>query len=158
MSERASLPTIGPLLWYREPKAAIAWLEQAFGFETRIVVEGADGGVVHSELTLGDGYIMVVGPPRGKAVSPAAFGGRATASVHVQLKDGLDAHCARARAAGAVIDREPEDQPYGDRVYTCADLEDHPWSFGQTVQAMTATEMADATGHKIHEKKEPAHG
>jgi uncharacterized glyoxalase superfamily protein PhnB len=157
MSERASLPTIGPLLWYRDPKTAIAWLEQAFGFETRLVVESADGGVIHSELTLGDGYIMVVGPPSGKAVSPAAFGGRSTQSVHVQLKEGLDAHCERARAAGAVVEREPATQPYGDRVYTCVDLEDHPWSFGQTVKAMTAAEMEAATGHRVKEK-DPAHG
>lgn len=151
MSDRSSLPTIGPLLWYRDPHAAIDWLERAFGFERRMVVEGADGGVIHSELTLGDGYVMVVGPPTGKAVSPAAFGGRSTQSVHVQLKDGLDAHSARARAAGARIEREPETQPYGDRVYTCRDIEDHPWSFGQTVKAMTGAEMAAATGHRIEE-------
>lgn len=155
MSGRARLPTIGPLLWYRDPKAAIAWLERAFGFETRLVVESGDGGVIHSELTLGDGYIMVVGPPSGKAVSPVAFGGRATQSVHVQLTDGLDAHCERARAAGAKIEREPATQPYGDRVYTCADLEDHPWSFGQTVTVMSAAEMEAATGHKI---REASHG
>lgn len=149
--------TIGPLLWYREPKAAIAWLEAAFGFECRLIVETDDGGVVHSELVLGDGYVMAVGPPRGKAVSPAAFGGRATQSVHVQLDDGLDAHCERARAAGARIEREPETQPYGDRVYTCVDLEDHPWSFGQTVNAMTRGEIAEATGHRMH-VKEPNHG
>jgi uncharacterized glyoxalase superfamily protein PhnB len=151
MDGRAGLPTIGPLLWYRDPKAAIAWLETAFGFECRLVVEAADGGVIHSELALGDGYIMVVGPPTGKAVSPAAFGGRATQSVHVQLKEGLDAHCERARAAGAKIGREPATQPYGDRVYTCTDLEDHPWSFGQTEKAMTTAEMGEATGHRIHE-------
>jgi uncharacterized glyoxalase superfamily protein PhnB len=157
MSEREGLPTIGPLLWYRDPNAAIEWLEQAFGFERRLVVEDGEGGVIHSELTLGDGYIMVVGPPSGKAVSPAAFGGRSTQSVHVQLREDLDAHCEQARAAGARIDREPATQPYGDRVYTCVDLEDHPWSFGQTVKVMTAAEMAEATGRTIHEK-EPAHG
>ncbi len=31
MGERTKLPTIGPLLWYLDPMAAIAWLEQAFG-------------------------------------------------------------------------------------------------------------------------------
>ena len=39
MSDRDKLPTIGSLLWYRDPMAAIAWLERAFGFETRMVVE-----------------------------------------------------------------------------------------------------------------------
>lgn len=149
MSDRTKLPTIGPLLWYQDPMAAIGWLERAFGFETRMVVEDGKGGVIHSELRLHDGYIMVVGPPSGSAVSPAAIGGRATQSVHVQLEDGLDALCERARAAGAKIEREPADQPYGDRVFTCRDLEEHPWSFGQTVQSLSVQEMEQATGHAI---------
>lgn len=142
-------PTITPGLWYQNPRAAIAWLERAFGFETLLVVDDGQGGVMHSELRLEDGLIMVMGPPRDHAISPAAFGGRASQSIHVQLKDGLDAHCDRARAAGARIGREPETQPYGDRVYTCFDLEDHPWSFGQTITALTVDEMAAATGHSI---------
>lgn len=152
MSDRSRLPTIGPCIWYRDPRAAIAWLEAAFGFECRMVVDDGQGGVIHSELTLGDGYIMVVGPPQGASVTPAAFGGRSTQSVHIQIPDGLDARCERARKAGARIEREPETQPYGDRVFTCRDLEDHPWSFGQTVKAMTADEMARATGRKIEEQ------
>lgn len=147
--DRSKLPTIGPLLWYRDPVSAIHWLEKAFDFETRMVVDDGQGGVIHSELVLGDGYIMVVGPPRARAVSPAAFGGRSTQSVHVQLTEGLDALCERARSAGATIEREPADQPYGDRVFTCRDIEDHPWSFGQTVQALSIEEMEQATGHRI---------
>ena len=63
MSDRARLPTIGPVLWYRDPRKAIAWLEQAFGFECRMVVEGDDGSVMHSELTLGDGRKFKVKAP-----------------------------------------------------------------------------------------------
>jgi hypothetical protein len=48
-----------------------------------------------------------------------------------------------------VIEREPADQPYGDRVFTCLDPEGHAWSFGQTVKAMTNAEMAAATGRTI---------
>jgi uncharacterized glyoxalase superfamily protein PhnB len=149
MDDRSRLPTIGPVIWYRQPQAAIDWLERAFGFERRLVVEGDAGAVHHSELTIGDGYVMVVGPPRDHAVSPMQFGGRATQSVHVQLLDGLDAHCERSRAAGARIVREPETQPYGDRVYTCVDLEDHPWSFGQTVTRPLDAEVEAATGHRV---------
>ncbi|HZZ69696.1 MAG TPA: VOC family protein [Phenylobacterium sp.] len=149
MESRVGLPSVGSVIWYCRPQAAIDWLEEAFGFERSLVVEGEAGAVHHSELTIGDGYVMVVGPPRDHAVSPMQFGGRTTQSVHVQLTEGLDIHCERARAAGARIVREPETQPYGDRVYTCMDLEDHPWSFGQTVAALSDAEMADATGHKI---------
>ena len=142
-------PTISPVIWYRDPRAALAWLEKAFGFETTLVVDDGQGEVIHSETVLEGGMVMVVGPPRDKAATPIAFGGRATQSIHVQLAAGLDAHCERARAAGARIQREPETQAYGDRVYTCLDLEDHPWSFGQTVTALSPDEQAKATGHDI---------
>ncbi len=41
----------------------IRWLCEAFGFELRLKVEGEGGSVDHSELTFGDGLIMV-GPQR----------------------------------------------------------------------------------------------
>ncbi len=153
MEDRAQLPTVGPVIWYRKPKAAIDWLEAAFGFDRRLVVEGDEGAVHHSELTMGNGYIMVVGPPHDHVVSPAEFGGRSTQSVHIQLTESLDEHCARSRAAGAQIVREPATQPYGDRVYTCLDLEGHPWSFGQTVAVLGDAEVTEATGHRIVSRK-----
>jgi uncharacterized glyoxalase superfamily protein PhnB len=150
--DRARLPTIGPLLWYRDPRAAIAWLEKAFGFECQMMVEGEGGSVMHSELVLGDGYIMVVGPPPPaypNAKSPLEMGGQHTGSTHIQLAAGIEAHYARARAAGADITRELALQPYGDTVYTCLDLERHPWSVGETTKTMSSEEMAAATGHRI---------
>ena len=149
MGDAEKRPVITPLLWYQDPNAALAWLERAFGFETRMLVADGEGGVIHSESAFADGMVMVVGPPRDQAVSPMAWGGRRTGSTHIQLTDGIDAHCERARAAGAHITREPATQAYGDRVYACNDPEGHQWSFGQTVNAMTADEMAVATGRKI---------
>src|SRR3990167_5749706 len=104
-------PAISPVIWYREPRVALAWLERAFGFETTLVVDDGAGGGIPSETMIEGGVVMIVGPPRDKATTPVAFGGRATQSVHVQLSGGIDAHCERARAAGARIDREPETQP-----------------------------------------------
>ncbi len=143
-------PAIQPLLWYDDPHAALAWLETAFGFETRFVVDDGKGGVIHSETAFGDGLVLVVGPPRDAAFSPAKSGLH-TGSIHIQLTEGIDAHCERARAAGARIRREPETQAYGDRVYTCLDLEGHPWSFGQTVKTMSTAEISAATGRNIKE-------
>ena len=126
------LPPISPLLFYRDPRAALDFLERAFGFETRILVE-TEGGVPHSESVFEGHVVIVVGPPSHGAVSPLDIGGRLTGHVHVNLQDGIDALCERARAAGARIEREPADQPYGDRVFTCLDPEGHSWSFGQTL-------------------------
>lgn len=160
MSEDRARATVVPLIWYDKPRAAIAWLEKAFGFETTMVVADGDDGVIHSELTLGNGVIYVVGPPgtgHGGGATPAQIGGKGTQSVCINLVAGLDTHCERARAAGAKIAREPEDQPYGDRVYACRDPEGHAWSFAEPAKSMTAEEMAAATGRKI-ETKDDAHG
>jgi uncharacterized glyoxalase superfamily protein PhnB len=43
--------------------------------------------------------------------------------------DDVDAHFEHAKARGARIEREPEDQPYGQREYEVLDLEDHRWWF-----------------------------
>ena len=136
------VPPISPLLFYRDPRAALGFLERAFGFETRLMVETDNGGVVHSESVFEGHVVMVVGPPSHSGASPLDLGGRQTGHVHVQLKDGLDALCEQARAAGADIQREPADQPYGDRVFTCLDPEGHSWSFGQVIQAMSGVDHA----------------
>jgi uncharacterized glyoxalase superfamily protein PhnB len=132
------VPPISPLLFYRDPRAALDFLERAFGFETRLLVELPDGGVVHSESAFEGHVVMVVGPPSHRAASPLDLDGRVTGHVHVQLQAGIDALCERARAEGARIEREPADQPYGDRVFTCLDPEGHSWSFGQTMSAPAA--------------------
>ena len=50
-----------------------------------------------------------------------------TQAIFVYLAD-VDAHFERARAAGARIDKAPEDLPYG-RSYGARDLEGHVWYF-----------------------------
>ena len=60
---------------------------------------------------------------------PASRDAATTLGVYVVVDD-CDAHCARARAAGALIVREPKDEDYGGRGYPCRDLEGHVWSFG----------------------------
>jgi uncharacterized glyoxalase superfamily protein PhnB len=50
------------------------------------------------------------------------------AGVYVYVDD-VDARCRRARAAGARIESEPEDKPWGDRMYTARDREGNQWYF-----------------------------
>jgi len=145
------VPPISPLLFYRDARAALDFLQRAFGFETRMVVDDGQGGVIHSESVFLGHVVMVCGPPPAKYAAPLDLGGKSTASVHVQVPDGLDDLFEQARAAGATIEREPEDQPYGDRVFVCLDPEGHSWSFGQTLRTLTAEEMAKATGRDISE-------
>jgi uncharacterized glyoxalase superfamily protein PhnB len=139
-------PTFSSGVAYRDPRAALAWLEKAFGFETTMVVENEDGQIGHSEMRFDGGLIYVGREWDEHHKSPAGLGGVNTQSIHVQLQSGIDQHYARAKAAGAVIVREIADQFYGDRVYGAADPEGHIWTFGQTLKAMTNAEMEAASG------------
>jgi uncharacterized glyoxalase superfamily protein PhnB len=132
-------PRISSSLFYDDPRAAIAFLVEAFGFEVRLLVEGEGGRVEHSELTFGEGMVMVGQadsgrPGRQYARSPRSLGGCSQAlCVYV---DDVDAHCEHARKTGATITDEPSTHDYGadywsDRTYGCSDPEGHHWWFMQ---------------------------
>ena len=139
-------PTLGSGVIYREPWAALDWLEKAFGFERTMVISDKHGKLAHSEMRFGDGYIIVDSEWAEYIASPASLGGKNTQSVHVHLPEGIDAHCESARAAGAVILQEPADQFYGDRTYRARDPEGHVWTFAETVRIGSRAEAEKATG------------
>ena len=145
-------PAIVPALSYADPNAAVDFLEAAFGFEPGLSVTDSEGRIQHAELTWRGGRIML-GPAGWAewAKNPTAVGGANTQCVHVDVTD-IDAHCARARAAGAEILAEPADQFYGDRTYRARDPEGHVWNFGQRMREVSAAEMEAATGLRITTK------
>jgi uncharacterized glyoxalase superfamily protein PhnB len=135
---------ISSALFYEDAAKAIDWICNAFGFEVRLKVEGEGGRIEHSELTFGEGLIMVGSTgehskkPRAFCKSPRSVGGGNTQSLCVHVED-VDAHCKRARAAGATITQEPETNDYGadywaDRTYEAVDLEGHHWWFIQRMR------------------------
>lgn len=137
---------------YRDPKAALEWLERAFGFEITMAIEGPDDqpDQCHYEMAIaGRGRVMVGGEWDGIAKSPASADGVNTQRVHVDLDNDVDAHCERARAAGATIKMEPADQFYGDRTYIAVDLEGHHWTFSQHVRNVSRAEAEAAIGQPI---------
>ena len=134
---------------YRDPKAALRFLEAAFGFETVMVIEDQNGALVHSEMRFNEALIMVGTEWTDEIRSPASIGGKNTQTVHLQVTSDLDAHCERARKAGMQIIAEPETQFYGDRTFRCKDPEGHIWTVGQTVKAVSREEAEQATGLKI---------
>ncbi len=110
--------TFVPALSYRDPKAALDWLADAFGFELTMAIDGPDGDATQGHYEMGyegRGRIMVGAEWNEWMRSPASVDGHTTASVHVDVARDIDAHCERARAAGATIVAEPSDQFYGDR-------------------------------------------
>ena len=132
---------IVPFIGYEDAASAITWLERAFGFrEDRQARHEAGGTVTHAELEL-DGARIYVSTPGGYAnplrlretsdLAHRAYDNPWVIDGHFVEVDDVDAHCERARAAGATILREPEEPGIGFRIYTAEDPEGHRWMFGQ---------------------------
>jgi uncharacterized glyoxalase superfamily protein PhnB len=135
-------PRISSAAYYKDPASAIDWLCSAFGFEVQLKVEGEGGRIEHSELVLGGGLIMVGEEGRDAdsrhRQAPATVGGGNTQNMFVYVDD-VEAHCARARAAGAAIVSELEISDYGedhwaDKGYECVDTGGHHWWFAQRLR------------------------
>jgi uncharacterized glyoxalase superfamily protein PhnB len=114
-----------PVLIYPDVREAVDWLVAAFGFSERVWI----GENHRAQLNYGGGG-LIVGDVRGDRVAPRA--GEVTHSVVVRVEDAA-AHCAQARANGALIRQEPLDQPYGERQYSAQDPWGHQWTFSQTL-------------------------
>jgi uncharacterized glyoxalase superfamily protein PhnB len=114
-----------PVLVYPDVRAAVAWLEQAFGFAERVRI-GEDH---RSQLSVGEGAVIVADvrhdrrPPRA---------GEEAHRVLVRVEN-AHAHCQHARASGARILMEPTDFEYGERQYEAEDLAGHRWTFSETL-------------------------
>ena len=119
---------IMPSLRYKDGPAAVEWLCAAFGFEKHLVVPGPEGEIAHAQLIYRNSMIMLGSASDSFKVPPAEIGAEPQ-SIYVIVED-VDAHCGRARDAGAEILMEPTDQDYGGRLYSCRDLEQHLWNFG----------------------------
>jgi uncharacterized glyoxalase superfamily protein PhnB len=125
--------TVIPCLRYRNAPAAITWLCQTFGFEKQLVVPNEDGTIAHAQLSFGNGMIMlgsVLDNAFGRLIKqPDEIGGAETQTAYVIVSD-ADLIYERAKAAGAEIVAEIEDEDYGGRGFSCRDLEGHIWNFG----------------------------
>jgi uncharacterized glyoxalase superfamily protein PhnB len=142
-------PPFIPSLAYKDNRAALKWLQMAFGFEPSEILTDSEGNIVHAEMTHGEGVIMIGTEWADWTRSPLTLGGMNTQRVHVRLQSGIEEHYARARKAGAKIVMEPADQFYGDRTYVCTDPEGHYWTFAQPYRNVTREEMEQATGFKF---------
>lgn len=153
---------ITPVLFYRDPKAAIRFLEQAFGFETTMLLTDDRGRIGHSELSYDGAAISVAGEWESEALlgpakmrSPVSLGGAGSQFLRIAVREPIDEHCQRASAAGAQVTQAPEDQFYGDRTYRALDPEGHVWNFSQKVREVSLSDMQTASGLKASTSLEP---
>jgi uncharacterized glyoxalase superfamily protein PhnB len=124
-------PTIVPQLPYQDIRAALSFLERAFGFreipDARLVSQ--EGVIGHALVEFGDGVIGIGTQGAHGAISPKSAGS-ASQYLSVTVAD-IEAHHQRALAAGAQIAQAVRDHRSGYRSYEALDLEGHRWRFIQ---------------------------
>jgi uncharacterized glyoxalase superfamily protein PhnB len=115
------------VLIYPDVRAAVAWLETAFGFQERVRI----GEAHRSQLGVGQDGAVIVAESRGQKIPPTA--GIATHVIKIRVPD-VDAAFDRAREAGALLIEEPTSHAYGERSCSVEDLAGHRWELTQTVR------------------------
>ena len=115
-------PRVCPMLSYQDAAGAIEFLCKSYGFRELHRLEVGYEGV---RIMLASEY------PEMGICSPRDLDTRY--SQLLVYVDDVDAHHARARAAGAVITAEPTNA-HGDRSYRTEDLEGHRWIFATDLE------------------------
>jgi len=128
----APAPALAPYLFYDDVARAARFLQEAFGFTLGFTSPDPAGGLAHAQLVHGPALIML-GHAGGGGLNLVKSAGALPAlhaAVYVFVED-VDAHCERARAAGARVLLAPADQPWGDRMYCATDPEGQFWMFAR---------------------------
>jgi len=134
LTNRSAPPaTVTPVLIYPDVRAAVEWLQSAFGFEEKVRI----GDAHRSQLAFGTDGALVVADVRRDKVAPS--GGVVTQEIKLRVDD-VDAALARAREAGAQVLEEPTTWEYGERSCLVEDPFGHRWELTQTVQDVDPAE------------------
>lgn len=134
---------IAPYVYYDDPRAATAFLCEAFGFEQTMMLEWPDGEVAHAEVSLnGERVLIGFADPSFGLSTPARLGAQHTV-LCVYVED-VDSHCAHASEVGAEIVRPLADQFYGARAYTVRDCEGMLWEFRQHQREPSHDELTES--------------
>jgi uncharacterized glyoxalase superfamily protein PhnB len=139
LTNRSAPPvTVVPVLVYPDVRAAVAWLERAFGFEERVRI----GEAHRAQLRVGSDGAVVVADLRQQQVAPSD--GVVTHVVKIRVSD-VEAAFARARDAGARVLEEPNSWEYGERSCLIEDPAGHRWELTQTVRDVEPEEWGGVT-------------
>ena len=120
-----------PYIAVANARAAIDWYVDVFGATVTFEpIEMPDGRIGHVELDI-DGASLMMSDAHPELQCPApVIGEGSPVTLHLSVTD-VDALAGAARTAGAVVDREPEDNPGVGRVAVLRDPFGHRWFLNQ---------------------------
>src|SRR5690349_21433926 len=139
LTNRSAPPaTVTPVLVYEDVRAAVAWLEGAFGFEERVRI----GDAHRAQMRAGGDGAIVVADVGGARVAPRGDG--ASHLIKLRVPD-VDAAFARAREHGARVIEDLTTWEYGERSGVVEDIGGHRWELTQTLRDVAPEEWGGAT-------------
>lgn len=127
-----------PYLVVKDGNAAIDFYVKAFGAVERYRMPGPDGEVMHAEIEIAGGKVMLSGEMQG-AKSPKGYGGTPV-SLFIYVPD-VDAAYKKAVAAGAAVKVPLMDMFWGDRWGCVTDPFGHEWQLATHVEDVAPDEM-----------------
>lgn len=125
------LQWVSPYLAVADVDQAIRFYSEAFGFEKMYTFLGPDGETRHGEMRYEDGVIMMGQAVDGRRTPRQS--GASSVTMYIYTSD-VEALCQRARAAGAEVLKQPEEQFWGDRTALVADPDGHTWMWSTHVR------------------------
>ncbi|GAB3566405.1 glyoxalase [Amycolatopsis endophytica] len=133
MSEEPRYLGLSPYLYYTDATEALDWLVRVFGFTEKVRYVDASGLVFQAVVAAGDAEILLAGV--GADYWEAKGVDRPVGQLNVVYVPDADAQHERVCAAlGEGCDvPEPQDQPYGARVFTVLDIGGNSWTFWQQI-------------------------
>ena len=133
---------VTPCLTVRGGAKALEFYAAVFGATERMRLPGPGGSVAHAEIMIGDSVVIVEDedPQRGtKAPPPGGLAG--TPAYQYIYVDDVDAVMKTAVELGAIVQREPADQFYGDRDGFLIDPFGHGWTVASHVEDVPPEEL-----------------
>lgn len=133
-------PGVTPQLTVSDADAAARFYRAAFGADELLRNHGPDGRVMHCELLVNGGRLLLhddYSPARDR--TPAALGGTAV-TLHLYVAD-VDAVFAAAVRAGATALMEPDDAFWGDRYARLRDPFGHEWSLATPRENLSVADL-----------------
>ena len=117
--------TVTPYLVVPNADGELSFLKVAFGAAELLCHRDPNNAVMHAEVAIGDSLIML-GQAHGQWTARSA-------ALYLWVTD-VDATYAKALAAGATSESEPEDKPYGHRNAGVIDPNGVTWWIGAPVK------------------------
>jgi uncharacterized glyoxalase superfamily protein PhnB len=130
--------TVTPVLVYPDVRAAVDWLETAFGFEERVRI----GDAHRAQMRVGTDGAVVLANVGSDRVAPDRCTN--THLIKVRVPD-VDAAWARARERGARIVEDLTTWEYGERSGVVEDIGGHRWELTQTVRDVAPEDWGGTT-------------